>query len=352
MKRTILFLLFSVVVLHFAAAQIGGSSTYTFLTLPNAARVAALGGDVISITDNDFNFVFHNPALLNETMNKSIVLNYVNYFSDIDFGYAAYAFHIKKLGTFGAGLHFINYGTFEDADVTGEITGNFYAEEYALNLYWAREITERISLGVNLKPVLSQLERYKSYGVAADLGLIYKSKDSLFAIGLVCKNIGTQIESYYGNNREPLPFEIQLGISKKLKHAPFRITLLAQHLESLDMTFENPLYPTTTIDQFTGEVSTQSNFEKFTDKTFRHIVVGLEFVPSKNFHVEVAYNHQRRAEMNLPSKPAAIGISWGFGVRISKFHLSYGRASYHLAGASNHFSVTTNISDFKRGATL
>ena len=41
-----------------------------------------------------------------------------------------------------------------------------------------------------------------------------------------------------------------------------------------------------------------------------------------------------------------VGFSWGFGIKISKFHFSYGRATYHLAGGSNHFSLSTNLSDF------
>jgi len=56
--------LFLLLLCQIALAQKGGESTYSFLGLANAARVAALGGEVVSIRDGDINMVFHNPALL------------------------------------------------------------------------------------------------------------------------------------------------------------------------------------------------------------------------------------------------------------------------------------------------
>ena len=58
--------------------QKGGESVYNFLHLTNSARVSALGGDNISINDDDINLVFHNPALLSSGMDQNMNLNYVN----------------------------------------------------------------------------------------------------------------------------------------------------------------------------------------------------------------------------------------------------------------------------------
>lgn len=352
LNRTFLF--FFVIVMFFPlliSAQVGGKHTYNFLTLPNSARVAALGGDVVSIKDNDLNFVFHNPALLNSEMHNSMVMNYINYFADINFGYVSYAWNKAKWGNLAAGLHYINYGEFTEADETGTILGSFKAADYSLNLFWSKQLDSMFSVGVNVKPVLSQLERYSSFGIATDLGITYYNPHNQFTTALVLKNIGTQLKPYYQGNFEPLPFEIQLGISKKLAHAPFRFTILAQHLQMLDMTYEDPNNPSQTIDQFTGEVVEQSNLEKYSDMVLRHLVVGLEFLPTKNFHVDFSYNHQRRKEMQVDTRAYMVGFSWGFGFRISKFHISYGRASYHLAGASNHFSIVTHLSEFYQRET-
>ena len=54
---------------------------YNFLRLPVSAHAAALGGDNISITDDDEALIFNNPALLTSVSDKTISLHYMNYMS-------------------------------------------------------------------------------------------------------------------------------------------------------------------------------------------------------------------------------------------------------------------------------
>src|SRR6056297_2813949 len=86
-------------------AQIGGEATYQFLELTNSARIAALGGTQIALTDtSDLNTPYHNPALLHRGMSNTMLVNYVNYFADINFGYASYAFHLNGAGNAAVGM--------------------------------------------------------------------------------------------------------------------------------------------------------------------------------------------------------------------------------------------------------
>lgn len=333
-------------------SQIGGNNTYEFLNLPNSARAASLGGNNISLNDHDLNFVYHNPSLLDSTMDNQIVLNYVNYFSDINYGYVAYAKHFKKIGTVAAGLHHINYGTFIAADETGLITGDFYAADYALNLYWSKPLDSAFTFGVELKPIYSSYESYRSWGIALDAGITYHSIKRQIAVAFVVNNLGRQMKPYTPDNREPLPFEVQLGISKKIKHAPVRISLLLNNLQTYNLRYVNTNEVSQTVDPLSGDSITEKKFNKFSDNLLRHSILGIEFLPFKNFFINFGYNYQRRKELQVPTRVSLVGMSWGIGIKISKFNFSYGRASYHLAGASNHFSITTNISDFYKKKTL
>jgi len=327
-------------------SQVGGNATYQFLKLTNSARIAALGGENISINDSDLNFVYHNPALLNSSMTDNLVLNYVNYFAGINYGYAAYAKNIESLGTFAAGLHYINYGKFTKAETTGEITGEFKAFELALNIYWSRPILDSLlTIGVNLKPIYSQLESYKSFGLAFDAGANYMTDNQLFSVSLVFKNVGSQIKPYVKGNYEPLPFDIQIGLTQRLQHAPFRLSLLLHHLYKWDLTYDKNSNQAYTSVPSTGESASEDKYNVF-DNAFRHAILGIEFIPSKNFIVMLGYNHQRRKEMLVPTRPFLVGFSWGFYIRISKIKLSFGQSIYHLAGASNHFSLNLNLADF------
>ena len=324
----------------------GGKGTYQFLYLTNAPHFAALGGNNISLIEEDPALAYHNPALLTDSMQKHFALNYVNYFSDINYGYAGYAMKMKSKGTVGIGIHYINYGDFIQADETGNITGDFTASEYAFNLMYSRSLDSSFRVGVNIKPVISVFETYRSYGVVADAGVLYYNHKRLFSAGLVLKNFGTQIKPYTEKNYEPIDFDIQLGITKKLKHAPIRISITAQHLEDWNLVYSDPNSQDNQTDLITGETKKKSYVSRKGDELMRHLIFGTELILSKNFYIGFGYNYQRRKDMVEETRPYMVGTSWGFGMRISKFHINYARASYHLSGASNLFSISTNLADF------
>jgi hypothetical protein len=347
MKRSFLILFISIAFCLMASAQIGGTYTYSFLNQTNSARVASLGGKVVSLPEDDLNLPFHNPALLSPDMSDNMLLNYVGYFAGIKYGYASYAKSYKTIGNFAVGLHYIDYGDFTYADVNGIRDGEFGASEYALNMIYSRKIDSFIRVGITVKPIYSSFEKYNSIGIATDLGIEYFNPAKLFSAGLVLKNIGTQITTYYGSaGREPLPFEIQAGISQKLAYAPFRFSILLQHMQKWDLSYESTLDNNNLFDPLSGEGNEKSGIDKFADNMMRHVILGMEFLPTDNFYVSLGYNYLRRQELKISTRPAMVGFSWGFGLKVSKFHLSYGRASYSLAGASNHFSISTNLAEF------
>lgn len=346
MKHLFLFCFLILIAGSSAYSQMGGAGVYQFLYLTNAPRVAALGGNNITLNESDPALAYQNPSLLNDSMNKHLALNYVNYFTDINYGYVGYAFNIQKYGDASIGIHHINYGKFDATDEAGVISGKFYAAEYAFNLMFSRAIDSSFRVGVNIKPVYSVLEHYKSFGLVADAGISYTNRKRQLSAALVLKNFGTQIKSYYDGHHEPVDFDIQLGITKKLKYAPLRISVTAQHLENWNLTFTDPKLTTASADLITGETKEKSKLAKNGDELMRHIIIGAEIILSKSFYVGLGYNYQRRKEMLVETRPFMVGTSWGFGFRISKFHFSYARASYNLAGASNMFSISTNLGDF------
>ncbi len=337
---------FLIIISYSAIGQIGGNSVFNSLRLANSPRVVAMGGDFLAINDDDITLALSNPSLISEKMNKNLSLNFIDYFSDINYGFASFSKTFKKSGSFVSSLQFVNYGKFTTTDATGQVTGNFTAGDYTFNLGWGRKLNPHFSIGSNLKFIYSKLETYTSTGIAVDVAGSYHNKANNFCASLLFKNIGAQITTYIPGDKEPVPFEIQAGLSKKLEHVPFRLSLLFTHLEKWDLSYEDPLHPGSTVNMLTGAVEKKSGFEKFTDNAMRHIVVGGEFSPSKNFFIRLGYNYKRRKEMQVVSKPGTVGFSWGIGVRISKFNISYARSAFHAAGSPNYISITTNLSEF------
>ncbi len=340
------FILFLISFALFSYAQPGGNNTYEFLNLPLSARANGLGANMISIKDHDVNLAFQNPSLLDSTMHNALSLSYMNYYAGVKYGYSGYAGTFKNIGTFSAGIQYLDYGSFTAADATGETTGTFGAADYMLNIGYGRQIDSLFSVGANLKTVYSALETYTSFGNAVDVAGTYHNQRHLFTIAAIVKNLGKQWKPYREGNYEPLPFEVQLGISKKLGKAPLRFTLFLHNLEKWDLTYVDPNNPTPTVDPITNEPIKQKKIGSFGDKIGRHVIGAVEILPGKNFHIRIAYNYQRAKDLKAEARAGIAGFSGGFGIKIYKFQINYGRSVYHIAGGTNMFTVTTNISDF------
>jgi len=351
MKQFLLTLLFTGLVLAGNAQKIGGQRVFEFLNLSPSARVTALGGQLLAVRDSDLASAYQNPALLNPKMDKQLSFNYNFYAAEIGSGYAAYAQHVEKLNmTFHGGVQFVDYGTFDQTDEFEQTLGTFKAAEYAINIGASRQLYENLAVGANLKFITSQLESYNSTGLALDLGAYYRDTSSNFSAALVVRNAGLTLSSFRDDNREYLPFEINLGIAQKLKYLPFRLTINYRNIDQWNILYDDP----NVVDEgpLLGDVQSSERgwFAVNVDNFFRHLSFGGEFLFGKkeNFRIRAGYNHQRRAELKVAEFRSLAGFSFGAGMKVSKFRIEYGRAIYHLAGGVNHLSISTSINEFKR----
>jgi hypothetical protein len=343
-KSALHLLLFLVAIAGSLHAQIGGLTSFNYTNIPGSARVAAMGGSYFAMKDGDVHLAQFNPSLLDSTMHQKIGLSFVDYFDGISMGYATYAHRLKPRLTAGTTMQFCNYGKQTELDALGYEIGQFTASDYALNLSAGYQIDSLWSGGITLKTMYSALANYSSVALALDGGFTYNKPSKNFSASMVFSNLGYQLKSFTANNREKLPFQLQVGIVKRPAHAPFRFSVVYSNMQRWDLVWENPNKVVIT-DPITGEIIEKEKWD-FGDKFMRHVTVGSEFILSKNMHIRVGYNYRKRQELKLEDKPGTAGFSYGFGVRVSKFHISYGRSIYHLAGPSNHISVTTAISSW------
>jgi hypothetical protein len=333
-----------------ASAQIGGQYAYAFLKQKPSARLTGLNGSQIALRDDDLALAFMNPALLNNSMHNALTFNHDFLLGKISAGYFGYGHAVEKLKmTFQGGIQYINYGNFKQADEFGNIQGDFKAAEYAVSLGAGRQINERLSAGLNVKYISSQLEAYKSTGLVADLAGAYWNDAKKFGATVVFKNMGAQLSSYT-DKHEDMPLDVQVGFTKKLQKAPFRVSAVLHDLNRWTLRYKNPLDNEITL---LGETPSEpSRLSQELDNFFRHLNLGGELLLGKNenFRFRVGYSHQVRKEMSVSNIRSMAGFSLGFGIKVSKFRLDYGLGKQHLAGGMNHLSISTNFSAFKKKA--
>lgn len=342
--KTIFYIFIVFLLCQTTFAQIGGESTFQFLSLSNSARTSALSNSGLAIWNQDLNLALSNPSLLDSSMHKHFALNYTNYIADINYGMAAYSQNFKSIGTFAFGINYLHYGDFDETDLTGQKIGSFSASDYAFNLIYSKALLKELQIGFNLKFIYSNYYQFFSSGIALDGGITYHNDQKNQSLALVFSNLGHQIKPYREGNFEKLPFDVQLAFAQKLKHAPFRFLIGLHHLHYWKMAFESPLDKTDNT--FASEPNKKSGFDQFGDEALRHINVGAEIVPGKNFYLRVGYNFQRYKEMAIKDKFGMLGFSFGLGLRIYKFHISYAHSICHVAGSTNTFSITSNLQNF------
>ncbi|GIZ08459.1 type IX secretion system protein PorQ [Flavobacterium sp. UMI-01] len=320
-------------------SQIGGKNVYQFLSLVTSPRQAALGGKVVTLYDQDVNQGIFNPASINPEMHNHLSLNYGNYFGEVTYGTASYAYtYDRHLQTFHAGVNYVNYGNFEGYDENGEQTASFTGSEIALSGGYSYNIPyTSLYIGANAKLISSNLETYSSWGGAIDLGAVYIDEANDVNWGFAIRNIGTQFTTYSGI-REKLPLEIIFGVSQELEHVPIRWHLTLENLQQWNIAFANPERAESSLDG-----TTQEEKVSFLGNAFRHVIVGAELFPKKGFNLRLSYNFRRAQELKIVEQRNFSGFSVGFGLRMNKLKFDYSYSRYTLAANTSLFGLTINF---------
>ena len=331
------------------AQLIGGQRTYQFLRLSPSARISALAGNLITVVDSDVNLALQNPAVLNAAMHQQISFNHSFHIGGVHHGTVAYGHYVPSWETtLYGGLQYVQYGEMERTNEFFQTEGTFKASEYAFLLGGGRQIDERLYLGANLKIISSQLDIYQSVGLAGDLALLYQDTSSYFTATLLIRNMGTQLSAYTPEQREALPFEMQIGFSKKLQYLPFRFSVLYEQLQRWNIRYDDPDLAEAII--FLGQENTgTSPTQAFFDNLFQHLVFNGELLlgARENLRLRFGYRHLVRQELSAPGFGSMSGFTFGFGMKINRFRIDYGRYYLHLAGGVNHFTLSTSIQEFR-----
>lgn len=290
------------------AAKAQDSRTgYNFLRLPVSAHAAALGGDNISIIEDDESMIFNNPALLPSVSDKTINLNYMNYMSGANTASAAFNRIIKERASVAASAQFIDYGKMKEMDENNVQTGEFSAKDISIAGYFSYMLTERIAGGITAKFVTSYIGDYNSIAMGIDLGLNYYDPEKEWSVSLVAKNLGGQMKAY-DDQYDRMPIDVQLGASKRFAHMPFRLSATLVDLNHLDYKFIN------------------------------HLVMGADIIISPTIWVGVGYNFRRANEMKITeadgSSSHGAGLSFGAGINLERFKLNLAYGKYHVSSSS------------------
>lgn len=313
------------------AAQ-NGEQVFSFLNVPVSVSASGVGGNSVSSQERDLNLVFHNPAQLDVDLNNTAEVGYLNYISDIRLGTVAFSRNINERSSWMAGIRYMHYGSMIWTDEEGTVLGTTTAGNMALSGVYGFRMNRYWRAGVSLSLLYSALDEYTSIGLCSDVGLYYLNPEQAFSAGFVLKNLGAQVNPY-DEVYEKLPWDIQLGVSKKLAHAPLRFTYTLQALSTPDVR------ATELTDQ---DEATLPN--SLFSKLMNHSLLGVEFVPNPNFLLSLGYNYRRFAQLSIAQRTPFAGFTAGFALKVKTVRIGASFAKYHQAGNSLQLTYAMNFS--------
>lgn len=323
------------------------NGTYRALTDANSARVVALGGLPLPMHDGDLQTAVFNPSALSPEMNNQLAFSYVGDFKlGTHFGSAQYC-HAFGRSIYAASVQYYNYGSMQYASESGYTDGStFNVSDYAITLGWGRELTDKWSIGANLKYAGVQYESGRAGALGVDVAATYWSYTN-WSFTLTARNIGRQLFAKDLNVQNKwLPFSLDFMVSKKLEHLPLTIVAGYKDIQHWNKIYDDPLDLDGNYDPITGTYKEPSKAAKFFSNLGCHLVIGGELAIGKNLFLRASYNYEAHHNMSVPEKRSLVGFSAGFGVKIKMFQIDYARSRNNIVGSPNFLTVRVDLSKF------
>ncbi|SUC12446.1 type IX secretion system protein PorQ [Prevotella pallens] len=280
---------------------------YNFLRLPISAHAAALGGDNITIIEDDPSLMFSNPALAASVSDMTVGLSYMNYMKGANYMGASFTKAMSDKATLAGGIQYMNYGKMKEVDENNVQLGEFNASEIAVEAIFSYELAKNLVGGITGKFITSYIGSYNSIAVGVDLGLNWYDPEHEWSVSAVAKNLGGQVKAY-DDNFGKMPFDLQLGVSKTFAALPVRVSATLVDLTHFNYRFIN------------------------------HLNLGAEVLLSESLWIGSGYNFRRANDMKIgvgdDESSHGAGFSFGGGINLERFKLNLSYGKYHTASSS------------------
>jgi hypothetical protein len=321
---------------------IGGNSVFNFVNLSHTPQLTALGGINTSVSSNDAGMAFYNPALLSQAMHTQLNLVFNDFYSGVKTWHMNFAWHhVQTKTNFSYGLHYSHYGNITATDAAGNILGQLKPTDWVMQLSASHAYKEKWNLGATLKYINSNYGMYRANGLVLDIGLLFKDSVKSFTASVLVKNAGFQLKRYGTSSaRGDLPFDLQAGITQRLKNAPFSFSFTVHHLHLFDLTYND-----TVFNSANNFDNSKSGFSF--DKLLRHFVLAATIHIDKKLEATIGYNHIRRKELSIGKDGNGLnGFSAGVAVLLNKIQIRLARSNYQNNTAYNQLGLNLKLNEY------
>lgn len=301
------------------------ASAFNTLRLPASSHAAALGGQNVTLIEDEPTAGWYNPALYANVSDLSAGLDFMTYAAGSTWMGAHFVKAFGERHTMAVGAQYMNYGKMDETDEAGNTLGQFSAKDIVIGAGYSYLLSDRWTGGANLKMMVSNLADYTALAAAVDVGVNYYDDENDLSVSASLQNIGTQLKAYHDGQRTHLPFTLALGFSKGMAHLPVRF-----HVTMTDVTRWKSSYYVLPENK-DKDKSDKVGFGKI---ALNHFVLGLDILPTDYLYLSVGYNFRRAYELKASGSSHLAGLSAGAGVNVKHFKFGVSYAKYHQTSNS------------------
>jgi hypothetical protein len=229
-----------------------GTTAAPFLEIDVGPRAIGMGGAFVAVA-NDATALYWNTAGLSRLAKNQMIFLHTAWIADINFDFVGGAFPLGHFGAVGFSITSLTTNemkvrTIDEPEGTGE---RFSVGDIAIGIAYAKNLTDRFSIGFQTKYIRQQIWHMTATGLAFDIGTLFTTQFSGMKIGMNVSNFGGKMQmngkdtfinydpapTLEGNNdripanlrtgRFPLPLLFRVGIAMDVFRSSGHVLTLA-----------------------------------------------------------------------------------------------------------------------------
>jgi len=297
-----------------------GQSGWQFLKINGDARQAGMAGSYSALAHGNANAIFGNPASLTDVRSYDLQFNSNQWIADISHSSLAMAYSYKSWGSFGLSIVSLDYGEIAEtvnASVDGGvpsavITGRYFtASDFAAGLSYARNVTDKLSIGGNLRWIKQKIDELSVDNWSFDIGTLYYTGYRSLRLAMVARNFGPDANLVgWSEKYQSEAFDIRMPID-------FRLGLAMDFFESAS----DPHFLTVT---FEGDHPNDG-----TEK----VHLGFDYTYRDLFSLRGGYR------MNYDTQGLTLGAGFRYPVLNHQLSLDYAYLDFGVLNAAHIISI-------------
>ncbi len=312
-----------------------GTTAASFLGIGVGPAAVGMSGAITSIA-KDASILYWNPGGISRLDESQAQFAKTDWLVNTQINLLATVIKLDKSNSIGLYISQLDYGKEEITDLYHQNGTGLYwkASDLAFGLAYARNLTDRFSIGGTGKFIHQQIHNESASGITVDLGLLYYSPNDKYKLGMSIANfIGTDLlmdgkDLYKQIDLDPNAEGHNETIVARLKTDPWPLPLFFRVGLSSDV-IRNGLY------RFT--IATDAIIPSDDVETLN---IGTEIAVLERIFIRTGYS-------NLGNNSREQGLTVGGGVKVYSSGMSltvdYANQNFGMFGNIPHWGITISF---------